>query len=149
MDFIRNELLGGVADAVRPAQNKSTTANSSCRPLPGKKAYNRPALHVYGALHLLTQGSRGTRFDANFTMRPRTSDRITKENIVKIGMHPLGIGLYLFDYKPEYRGVSGYGRQFGVMADEVENVMPEAVSRHADGYKMVNYAMLGISQAIQ
>jgi hypothetical protein len=82
-------------------------------------------------------------------MRPRRSDRITKENIVRIGMHPLGIGLYLFDYKPEYRGLSGQGRQFGVMADEVETVMPEAVSLHADGYKMVNYAMLGISQAIQ
>ena len=149
MDFILDELLIGVADPVRPKLNKSATANSSFPPLPGKKPYNRPAIQVYGALHLITQGSRGTKFDANFTMRPRRSDRITKENIVRIGMHPLGIGLYLFDYKPEYRGVSGCGRQFGVMADEVETVMPEAVSRHADGYKMVNYAMLGISQAIQ
>lgn len=40
----------------------------------------------------------------------------------------------------------GHGRQFGVMADEVEQVMPEAVSVHPDGYKMVDYAMLGISR---
>lgn len=40
-------------------------------------------------------------------------------------------------------------RQFGVMADEVETVMPEAISVHPDGYKMVNYALLGISHRIQ
>ena len=45
-----------------------------------------------------------------------------------------------------YRDAWGHGRQFGVMADEVERAMPEAVSVHPDGYKMVNYAMLGISR---
>lgn len=34
------------------------------------------------------------------------------------------------------------------MADEVEKVMPEAVSVHADGYKMVNYTLLGISHTL-
>lgn len=74
------------------------------------------------------------------------SDRLMKENVVYVDCHPLGIGLYLFDYKPEFRDLWGHGRQFGVMADEVEQVMPEAVSVHPDGYKMVNYAMLGISR---
>jgi hypothetical protein len=74
------------------------------------------------------------------------SDRRLKQEIVKIGMHPAGFGVYLFDYKPEYRDQWGYGRQFGVMADEVEKVMPEAVSVHPAGYKMVDYAMLGISR---
>lgn len=77
------------------------------------------------------------------------SDPMTKINIVRIGKHPLGIGLYLFDYKPEYRDLYGHGRQFGVMADEVETVMPEAVSIHPNGYKMVNYALLGISHRFQ
>ena len=74
------------------------------------------------------------------------STRGIKENIVRIGCHLYGICLYLFDYKPEYRDTWGHGRQFGVMADEVEKIMPEAVSVHPDGYKMVNYAMLGISR---
>ncbi len=74
------------------------------------------------------------------------SDRVLKQNIVPVGIHPYGIGLYLFDYKPEYRDAWGYGRQFGVIADEVEKVMPEAVSVHPDGYKMVDYAMLGIDR---
>lgn len=77
------------------------------------------------------------------------SDRMTKENIVRIDEHPLGIGLYLFDYKPEFCEEWGFGRQFGVLADEVETVMPEAVIGHPDGYKMVNYTMLGISHRIQ
>jgi hypothetical protein len=69
-----------------------------------------------------------------------------KENIVRVGDHPLGIGLYLFDYQPQYRETWGRGRRFGVMADEVEAVRPEAVSVHPDGYKQVNYAMLGIGR---
>ncbi len=32
------------------------------------------------------------------------------------------------------------------MADEVESVMPEALVIRPDGYKMVNYAMLGINR---
>ena len=73
-----------------------------------------------------------------------TSDIRLKQNIVRIDNHPLGFGVYLFDYKPEFQELAGRGRQFGVMADEVETVMPEAVVIHPDGYKQVNYAMLGI-----
>jgi hypothetical protein len=57
----------------------------------------------------------------------------------------LGIGLYLFDYKPEFRDQWGYGRRFGVMADEVEEVFPEAVFWHPNGHKIVDHALLGIS----
>jgi hypothetical protein len=57
-----------------------------------------------------------------------------KSNIVRIGTHPLGIGIYEYD-------IFG-GRQRGVMADEVEAVMPEAVNTHESGYKMVNYGLL-------
>ena len=73
-----------------------------------------------------------------------SSDRAIKENIVRIGTHPLGIGLYLFDYKPAYRETAGFGRRFGVMADEVEAVLPQAVVMQPDGYKRVDYALLGL-----
>lgn len=109
-----------------------------------KRPYQRPTLQVFGGLRLLTQGvgSGGT----DNGQQKMMSDRLCKEGVTRIGTHPLGIGLYLFNYKPEYRDYWGHGRQFGVMADEVEKVMPEAVSVHPDGYKMVNYAMLGISR---
>ena len=109
-----------------------------------KKPYNCPTLNIFGSLHLLTQGSGSRRRDGRFTRMDR-SDRRLKENIVRIGTHPLGFGLYLFDFKPEYRSVCGDGRQFGVMADEVETVLPSAVAVNLDGYKTVDYAMLGIS----
>lgn len=62
------------------------------------------------------------------------SDRRLKSNIVRTGTHPLGIGLYEYDIFGE--------RQRGVMADEVETVLPSAVSTHPSGFKMVDYSQL-------
>lgn len=63
------------------------------------------------------------------------SDRRLKSNIVRVGAHRLGIGVY--DYV-----IFGKPAR-GVMADEVAKVMPEAVVRHPDGYDMVDYARIG------
>ena len=114
-----------------------------------RKSYSRPELPVYGSVKPLTQSGEGSGADGG-TMVGMTmvSDRLAKENIIRIGTHPLGIGFYLFDYRREYSDIWGHGRQFGVMADEVEKVMPEAASVHADGYKMVNYTLLGISHTL-
>lgn len=62
------------------------------------------------------------------------SDRRLKANIVRVGTHPLGIGIYEYDL--------GGKRERGVMADEVARVKPEAVVRGDDGYARVNYGML-------
>ena len=62
------------------------------------------------------------------------SDRRLKSNIERVGTHPLGIGIYEYDIFGE--------RQRGVMADELESVLPEAVMTHSSGYKIVNYGML-------
>jgi len=62
------------------------------------------------------------------------SDRRLKSNIERIGTSPLGIGVYEYDIFGE--------RQTGVMADELEQVKPEAVVMHPSGYKMVNYGAL-------
>jgi hypothetical protein len=112
-----------------------------------RAAYSPPVLRFYGSVSKLTSGT-ATRRNDGANSRRRASDRAAKKNIVRIGTHPLGIGLYLFDYKPEYCGKSEQGRQFGVMADEVESVMPLAVSVHSNGYKLVNYAMLEISHSL-
>jgi hypothetical protein len=62
------------------------------------------------------------------------SDRRLKSNVVRVGTHPLGIGVYEYD-------ISGK-RERGVMADEVLTVAPEAVSEHESGYLMVDYGRL-------
>lgn len=110
-----------------------------------KAPYVSPKLRTYGVVRQLTAGG-GESGGDSMSMRAM-SDRALKENIVRVGIHPLGIGLYLFDYKPEHRESSGFGRRFGVMADEVEAVLPQAVAMHPNGYKMVDYAMLGIDIA--
>jgi len=115
-----------------------------------KKTYTPPRFINYGEVRSLTQNGTMDGLEV-IILNPQgmaLSDRNTKENIAKICVHPLGIGLYLFDYKPEYREQWGHGRQFGVMADEVETVMPAAVSVHPEGYKQVNYGMLGINRTV-
>jgi hypothetical protein len=61
------------------------------------------------------------------------SDRRLKTNIVPIGELANGIKTYVFNYlwseKPE----------FGVMADEVINIIPDAVIANDNGYMMVDY----------
>jgi hypothetical protein len=62
------------------------------------------------------------------------SDIRLKSNIVKVGEHPKGFGIYEYDI---------FGRrERGVMAQEVEKIIPEAVLEHPSGYKMVNYGAL-------
>ena len=63
------------------------------------------------------------------------SDRRLKRDIEQIGMHPAGVPLYSFRY------LNDDIPRIGVMADEVERVMPQAVGERG-GFKTVNYAML-------
>lgn len=107
--------------------------------------YIAPQLTKFGSVRALTGGSLDVGEDAPFpTGKNLQSDIRVKENITRIGEHPAGFGLYRFDYKPQFQSAGKYGRQFGVMAQEVEKVLPEAVSIGADGYRQVDYAKLGI-----
>lgn len=65
------------------------------------------------------------------------SDRRLKSDVVRIGTAAHGLPLYEYTIFGE--------RQRGVMADEVEKVMPEAVAMHPSGFRMVNYTMLGLA----
>lgn len=73
---------------------------------------------------------------------PVGSDAAIKENIRQVGVLDNGLGVYEYEYKPAYKDTWGHGRHVGVMAQEVEQIIPEAVSIHSDGYKMVNYSMI-------
>lgn len=60
------------------------------------------------------------------------SDRRLKRNIVKIGTTSAGLPVYSFNY------INSPVTQIGVMADEAEQMFPNAVSEYK-GYKVVNY----------
>lgn len=62
------------------------------------------------------------------------SDARLKSDIVKVGEHPIGVGIY------EYTMLGMPQR--GVIAQEVQRVRPDLVQRHANGYLTVNYGGL-------
>jgi len=70
------------------------------------------------------------------------SDIRLKENIEFIGYLPSGLRIYEYEYKPEFKNhpLAGHGRFRGVMAHEVETVIPGAVFEMDNGYKAVDYS---------
>jgi hypothetical protein len=85
-------------------------------------------------------GDAGTLLGAGVKAYTAFSDRRLKENIEAVGKDfATGLNIYRFEY------IGGTGQRYeGVMADEVEAVMPAAVFEMPDGFKAVNYQMLGI-----
>ena len=73
------------------------------------------------------------------------SDINLKENVVLLWRNDKGMGIYEFEYKPEFKDheLCGHGKFMGYMAQEVEKFHPEAVFTMANGYKAVNYDMVG------
>lgn len=61
------------------------------------------------------------------------SDRRLKDNIKRVGTLDNGLPVYVFTYKGDD------GPVLGLMADEVEQVHPEAVVTDPSGFKMVDY----------
>ena len=72
------------------------------------------------------------------------SDPRLKENIKLLFPLDNGLNLYAFEYKSEFKShpLCGEGVRIGFMADEVEELYPEAVFTMDNGYKGVNYKML-------
>lgn len=68
----------------------------------------------------------------------RRSDIALKHDVVLLGHLANGLGYYRFSYLGSHKAY------VGVIAQEVESVMPEAVTRGSDGYLRVNYDKLGL-----
>jgi uncharacterized protein DUF3300/endosialidase-like protein len=68
----------------------------------------------------------------------RRSDINLKHDIVLLGVLDNGLGFYRFAYKGSNKAY------VGVMAQEVQNLSPEAVVRGPDGYLRVFYEKIGI-----
>jgi hypothetical protein len=89
--------------------------------------------------HLLPPGNFLDKIVDHFegkTMLP--SDIHLKHDIVPLGRLANGLGFYRFSY-------NGSDKAYvGVMAQEVQSVMPEAVVRGRDGYLRVRYDRLGL-----
>ena len=116
----------------------SGTANMAPAPVFGAaQAQNAYDMNVYNQKAASANNMMSGLFQlgGSAAMAMGMSDRRLKSNIVRVGTHPLlGIGIYEYDIFDR--------REFGVMAQEVLEVKPEAVATHPSGYMMVNYGAL-------
>lgn len=80
----------------------------------------------------------GGLFSAGASLIPLFSDVRLKTNIVKVGDHPMGFGVY------EYDRIDTGNHERGVIAQEVRAIRPDLVDdTHESGYLRVFYAPLG------
>jgi hypothetical protein len=82
--------------------------------------------------NLLSLASSGAKVASGAMMM---SDRRAKTDIKKVGALDNGLPVYSFKYKGQTT------TQIGLMADDVERVIPDAVVTGPHGFKMVNYEM--------
>lgn len=72
------------------------------------------------------------------------SDIALKRDIKRVGKLPNGINVYKWSWTEEAKNIVGDQPEYGVIAQEVQEVLPHAVKRGDHGYLMVNYAALGV-----
>jgi len=148
---------GGVGNAVTNNTDNyiltatgGTTINGE-----GNLRFDGSALKITGSVAIssslavgnITPSATVGRIDAsNDVVAYSTSDIRLKENITPI-LNPIAkieaIGGYTFDWKPEHKDLHGFeGHDVGVIAQEIEVIMPEVVTTRDSGYKAVKYEKL-------
>ena len=144
--------------ANRPAQrhtaaNRSTQRHTAANRPAHRAAANRPVHRAHGGGLQASLGGRGgarAGFGGGARMGGggfrggggrgggRRSDIALKHDILLLGHLENGLGFYRFAY-------NGSNKAYvGVMAQEVQNVMPSAVVRGRDGYLRVFYDKIGV-----
>jgi hypothetical protein len=143
---ILNNAINNYAVAQQYPQQQLSFMNAQLRGLPMQSStvqqYQAAPSAISQAAGLGTAGIAGLGL-YNAT-QGTSSDIRAKENIKSVGLLPNGLPVYEFEYKIQFKDKAGHGRYRGVMAHEVEKIMPEAVNVDTNGYKLVNYSMLGI-----
>jgi hypothetical protein len=80
----------------------------------------------------------GGLFSAGASLIPLFSDIRLKTNIVKVGEHPIGVGIYEYDW------IETGEHDRGVIAQEVQKVRPDLVDdTHESGFLRVHYDRMG------
>jgi hypothetical protein len=70
----------------------------------------------------------------------KTSDRVLKKDIIRVGASPSGIPTYNF----KFIGDITRSVYYGVMAQDLQESHPDAVSKGQDGYLMVDYSLIDV-----
>lgn len=131
-----NALLSG-SQVSNPFAVPGAAQNSNVSPAPvfgATQAQSQYDTGVYNAQQAQQNSNTNGLFQLGSMAASYFSDRRLKSNIVRIGTHPLGIGIYEYDIFGK--------RDIGVMAQEVLEVKPEAILPHPSGYMVVDYGSL-------
>jgi Chaperone of endosialidase len=126
-----------IVDGGRGSEDRTFEKNqSSARDLSRRKALGR--LGAYTAPAMLAMLLSEPAAAASLSNNNNVSDIRLKRDIVQVARLPNGLGLY------RYRYLDSDTAYVGVMAHEVEPIVPEAVVHADDGYLRVDYARLGL-----
>jgi len=94
-----------------------------------------------GLLGGVTAAVPGT-LDAIANIKDAFSDINLKDNIKPVGKLPNGLSLYTWDWTEKAQEIVGDQPSYGVIAQEVQQVIPEAVIKQNDGYLAVDYSKI-------
>ena len=118
---------------VNSPQQQTTAGADMMGAAQGQNTYNMGLYNSQVASNNSSNGLFGTLGSAAIGAL-KFSDARLKTDIRRIGTHDSGIGIYSYIKFGE--------PEIGVLAHEVEQVMPHAVVTHSSGFKMVNYGAL-------
>lgn len=130
-----NEIMGLLSGSpIQTPQFQGYSGGGNIQAAPVSQAATNQGNYNAGAYNSQMQALNGLYGGIGNLAGAKFSDIRLKSNIVKVGDHPKGFGIYEYD-------IDGR-RERGVMAQEVEKIIPEAVMEHPNGFKMVNYGAL-------
>jgi hypothetical protein len=134
-------LLQGAGAAQAGGQTDLATILANIATQQGSQFAARPSaaslLTGQGLLQPIAQAAEGIG-----TAITAASDSRLKTNIQRTGQTPSGINLYTWDWTEEAKEIVGDQPTFGVMAQEVMEMTPEAVMMYPDGFYRVDYARI-------
>src|SRR6056297_1972017 len=126
------------ADSIRQA-TVSTQGSDPSSARPEIVVWIMLAIFFIAAL-AMTGGGAGAAYVGESAMV--ASDERLKTDIRRVGTSRAGFGIYEFRYKGHKQRIRG------AMAQDVMRLRPEAVSRHDNGYLMVDYARIDVRPAL-
>ena len=122
-------LFGGLAGLGSSTQMQQTSQGYTSQVMPGGPS---TAQQIAGLI-----GAGAQAYGA-------ASDIALKRDIKRVGKLPNGINVYKWSWTEEAKKIVGNQPEYGVIAQEVQEILPHAVKRGDHGYLMVNYAALGV-----
>ena len=136
--------IAGMADVARRQQGEYALETALAN-LSGQVGQQAALGSLYGSMFSGAGGLLGGLTSAGGDIIEtliKYSDIRLKDNITKVGSLENGISLYTWEWNDEGKRLAGDDPTYGVLAQEVQEVIPEAVTRGNEGYLMVNYAEL-------